>query len=49
VVTIKKSFQNADGVDERYLVAFAADAAGYCPVQFFGGWIKASVLSDGIK
>ena len=46
VATIKNVVKNVDGVDDLYLVAFAAKPDQYCPIQFFGGWIKASVLVE---
>jgi len=43
-VTIKAVEKNPDGVATNYLVAFAAKPGGYCPVQFFGGWVDAGVM-----
>lgn len=46
VVTIKAVEKSADGVATNYLVAFAAKGGGYCPVQFFGGWVEAGVMEQ---
>lgn len=46
VLTVKGLFKDNDGVAQRYLVAFAARSDGYCPVQFFGGWVSPEVI-DG--
>jgi hypothetical protein len=45
VVTIKAVHKDTDGIARDYLVAFAAKTGGYCPVQFFGGWVNAAVMA----
>lgn len=45
IITIKAVQKDASGVARGYLLEFAANAGGYCPTQFFGGWVNASVMA----
>jgi len=46
VLTIKGVQKDPDGVASGYLVEFAAKGGGYCPVQFFGGWVGPAVMAS---